>query len=85
MKGLAFRHSARELGIIPTRRKVAMQEKHTDKMRHMSFVLPREEHEAFRLLCFIWDISPSEGLRAMVRIALGGGYQQEKIKKGGSR
>lgn len=62
-----------------------MQKTKPEKMRHMSFVLPPAEHEAFRFLCCQWDISPSEGLRAMVRIALGGGYQQKAIKKGGAR
>ena len=62
-----------------------MQNSKPEKMRHMSFLLPKEEHEAFRFLCCMWDISPSSGLRAMVRIALGGGYEREDIKKGGAR
>lgn len=48
-------------------------------MRHMSFVLPDEEHEAFRVLCFIFKLTPSEALRAMVRIALGGGYDKTTL------
>lgn len=51
------------------------------KMRHMSFVLPPLEHEAFRLLCVCFDLKPSEALRAMVRIALDGGYDKDTLDK----
>lgn len=50
------------------------------RMQHISFVLPAEERTAFRHLCVIWNVSPSKALRAMVRIALGGGYRREQIK-----
>lgn len=62
-----------------------MQDKTTEKMKHMSFVLPKEEHQAFRLLCFMWNLSPSEALRTMVRIALSGEYADETTKNGGQR
>ena len=62
-----------------------MQDKTTEKMRHMSFVLPKDEHKAFRHLCFMWNLSPSEALRTMVRIALSGGYADETSKNGGKR
>ncbi len=51
------------------------------RMRHMSFVLPPVEHESFRLLCVCFDLSPSEALRAMVRIALDGGYDKDTLDK----
>ncbi len=51
------------------------------RMRHMSFVLPPLEHESFRLLCVCFDLKPSEALRAMVRIALNGGYDQDTLSK----
>lgn len=49
------------------------------RMQHISFVLPAEERTAFRHLCVVWNVSPSKALRAMVRIALGGGYRREQI------
>ena len=54
-------------------------------MRHMSFVLPPEEREGFRLLCGQWKLSPSEALRAMVQNALGAGYGYRVIKKRAQR
>jgi hypothetical protein len=53
----------------------------SQKMRHISFVLPPLEHEAFRLLCVCFDLKPSEALRAMVRIALGGGYDKDTLDR----
>lgn len=50
------------------------------RMRHVSFLLCHEDRDSFRHLCVIWNISPSEALRAMVRISLGGGYREEQIK-----
>ena len=83
--GLAIRRMVREVGIIPTQQKATMEKPQLEKMRHMSLLLPKEEHEAFRFLCCQWKISHSEALRAMVRIALGGGYQKENIEKGAPR
>ncbi len=62
-----------------------MQHKTTEKMKHMSFVLPDDERESFRHFCFAWKMTPSEALRIMVRIALGGGYTDESVKNGGQR
>lgn len=62
-----------------------MEKQQSEKMKHMSFVLPKEEREAFRYLCFVWEMTPSEALRSMVRIAIGGGYHEEAIKQGGKR
>jgi hypothetical protein len=58
-----------------------MRSPQPQKMRHMSFVLTPVEHEAFRLLCVCFDLKPSEALRAMVRIALGGGYDKDTLDK----
>lgn len=58
-----------------------MHSPESKKMRHMSFVLPPVEHEAFRLLCVCCGIKPSEALRAMVRIALCGGYDKDTLDK----
>ena len=58
-----------------------MHSQDSKKMRHMSFVLPPVEHEAFRLLCACFDLKPSEALRSMVRIALGGGYDKDTLDK----
>jgi hypothetical protein len=58
-----------------------MRSPQSQKMRHMSFVLTPVEHEAFRLLCVCFDLKPSEALRAMVRIALGGGYDKDTLDK----
>ncbi len=58
-----------------------MQQPQSTRMRHMSFMLPPVEHEAFRLLCVCFDLKPSEALRAMVRIALGGGYDKDTLDK----
>lgn len=56
-----------------------MQEAKSKKMRHMSFVLPPMEHEAFRFLCCRLDMKPSEALRCMVRLVLSGrGFQREE-------
>jgi hypothetical protein len=62
-----------------------MQNNKPDKMRHMSLLLPPQEHEAFRFLCCRFDMKPSEVLRALVRIALGGGYESDQLKKRGAR
>jgi hypothetical protein len=62
-----------------------MQKSKPEKMRHMSFVLPPPEHEAFRFLCCRFDLKPSEALRAMVRIALGNGYDRDELRKRGAR
>lgn len=56
-----------------------MQRSTPPKPRHMSFVLPPEEHAAFRCLCAAFDLKPSEALRAMVRVALGGGYDPDRL------
>lgn len=56
-----------------------MQQPQTNRMRHMSVMLPPEEREAFRQLCFNFDLRPSEALRAMVRIALGGFYDKATL------
>lgn len=50
-------------------------------MQHISFMLPPEDRTAFRHLCVGWNISPSEALRAMVRLALVGGLREEQIKE----
>ncbi len=51
------------------------------RLRHVSFMLPPEDRTAFRHLCVGWNTSPSKALRAMVRIALGGGFTEEQIKE----
>lgn len=56
-----------------------MQQTKSPRMRHMSVMLPPEEREAFRQLCFNFDLRPSEALRAMVRIALGGFYDKATL------
>ena len=50
-------------------------------MQHISFMLPPEDRTAFRHLCVGWNTSPSKALRAMVRIALGGGFTEEQVKE----
>ena len=64
-----------------------MQDPKPQKMRHMSFVLPPLEHEAFRFLCCRLDISPSEALRSMVRVVLSGRSfeRDEPAIKGGTQ
>ena len=56
-----------------------MQQQKSPRMRHMSVMLPPEEREAFRQLCFNFNLRPSEALRAMVRIALGGHYDKATL------
>ena len=56
-----------------------MQQPQSNRMRHMSLMLPPEEREAFRQFCFNVDLRPSEALRAMVRIALGGFYDKATL------
>jgi len=71
--------------MIPTQRKEAMQISKSNRMKHQSFVLPDIEREAFRYLCSLWKMTPSEALRGMVRILLCGGYDQETIRKESQR
>jgi len=53
----------------------------TKRMKHISFVLPDEERRAFRHLCFGMETTPSEALRAMVRIALGQDYNDHLMRE----
>lgn len=62
-----------------------MQNNKQEKMKHMSFVLPQEERRAFKYLCLAWELSPSEALRIMVRLALGGHYDMTAAKQGGKQ
>lgn len=71
--------------MIPTQRKEAMQKSKTKQMKHQSFVLPDIERDAFRYLCSLWKMTPSEALRGMVRILLDGGYDKESIRKESQR
>lgn len=57
--------------------------KNTNKkpMKHISFVLPESEREAFRYFCFVSKLTPSEALRSMVRNLLYGSSLGSAIGK----
>ncbi len=61
------------------------QEKSPPKrMKHMSFLLCHEDRDAFRHLCVALNTTPSEVLRAIVRLTINKGYCIDRNRGAGN-